>query len=81
LAKEEVLQPQVDNTVNDDIDDSAHSVLLKAAKDYIKRFKFELLAYCNQVAPLLALKLISSANAKYYEAKKEELKSYEEKGT
>jgi hypothetical protein len=51
------------------------------AKDRIKRFKFGLLAFQKQAAPLLELKLSSPTDTKYYKAKKEELKSHEEKGT
>jgi hypothetical protein len=56
-------------------------VLQEAAKGYIKQFRFGLLAYCKHAALLLDLKLSSATNAKYYKAKKDELKSYNEKGT
>jgi len=81
LKKGKDSQPQLDKTCNDDIGESAHSALQKAAKDRIKQFKFGLSAYNKQAAPSLELKLSSSTDAKYYEAKKDKLKSHEEKGT
>jgi hypothetical protein len=68
----------MDDTVNEDV---SESVLQEAAKGYIKRFRFGLSAYRKHAALLLDLKLSSATNAKYYEAKKDELKSHNEKGT
>jgi hypothetical protein len=81
LATEETSRPQVDDTVNDDISETAQGVLHEASKDRIKRFKFGLSAFRKQATPLFELKLSSPADTKYYEAKKEELKSHKEKGT
>jgi hypothetical protein len=46
-----------------------------------KGVKFGLSAYCDHALPALRLKPNSTSRAKYHEAKIEELKSHEEKGT
>ena len=51
------------------------------SKDCIKRFKFGLSVFWKQATLLFELKLSSPTDTKYYKAKKEELNSYEEKGT
>ena len=53
----------------------------EASKAKLKNFKFSLSAYRGQPIAAARLKIGSSTDAKYYRAKKEELKSHEEKGT
>jgi hypothetical protein len=77
-GKDEDNRGRADETENEDIGEDELNALHQKAKDNLKRFKFGLSAYRT---PLLELKLSSSTDAKYYEAKKEELKSHEEKGT
>ncbi|KFZ24291.1 hypothetical protein V502_01231 [Pseudogymnoascus sp. VKM F-4520 (FW-2644)] len=74
-------RPQVDETDTDDIDESTANGLHEAAKGKLKRFKFGLSAYREQSVPPFELRLNGSHDVKYHEAKKEELKSHEEKGT
>lgn len=80
-STEKEVPPQKDDTINDDISDGAYDTLSKTPKKRSKQFKFGLSAYYNHVIPSVSLKPNRSTDAKYYEAKKEELKSHEEKGT
>jgi len=79
--KEEDGRSRVDESVNDDIDESAARALHQSAKDNPRRFTFGLSAYSEPGVPPLKLKMRNKTDARYHEAKKEELKSHEEKGT
>jgi hypothetical protein len=74
-------RPQVDETDTNDIDESTANGLHEAAKGKLKRFKFGLSACREHSTPPFELRLNGSHDIKYHEAKKEELKSHEEKGT
>ncbi|KAH6675104.1 hypothetical protein B0J14DRAFT_562118 [Halenospora varia] len=74
-------QSRVDETVDNNIDEIEINARHQVAKNSLKRFKFGLSAYSEHFLPPLQLKISSSTDAKYYEAKKEELRSHEEKGT
>ena len=79
--KEQNGQSETGETVDSNADDNEISARHQAAKDSLKQFKFGLSAYSEHGLQPLELKLRSTADAKYHEAKKEELKSHEEKGT
>jgi hypothetical protein len=81
LKEEKHEQPQPDDIYNNGIDESTFNAFQEAAKDRIKHFRFGLAAYNEQATPSLKLKLSGSTDAKYHEAKQDELKSHEEKGT
>jgi hypothetical protein len=80
-GKDEDNSGRADETENEDIDENELNALHQKAKDNLKRFKFGLSAH-NEPGPSTAeLKLNGPADPKYHEAKKEELKSHQEKGT
>ena len=80
-SKEES-QSQVDETFDDDIDDENElSAIHETSKDKIKLFKFGLSAYNQHSLPPSYLELSGTSDTKYREAKEEELKSHEERGT
>jgi hypothetical protein len=78
--EEEVQNPSVlEEAAPEDADEQAIYHLHEAAKDKVKRFKFGLSAHREQTFPYL--RLTKTANTKYHESKKDELKSHEEKNT
>lgn len=85
LGKEKNNTLRIDKTdkkdVGENIDDDELKALTQISKDKLKRFTYGLSAYSKQAAPIFELKLSSPTDAKYYEAKKEELESHKEKGT
>lgn len=74
-------QSELDNDLDIDVDENGHHTPRESAKDRIKRFKFGLAAFKPNSAPSLRLELTCPADAKYFQAKKDELRSHEEKGT
>jgi hypothetical protein len=68
-------------TVDTDLNEKEVSTEQGVAKSGHKKFKFGLSAYGGHTVPALQLKPDSTARAKYHQAKLEELKSHEEKGT
>lgn len=77
--KKDNSQIEIDETTDADFEevDSRH----QAAKKSIKQFKFGLSAYHEKTTPPLEIRPTGSADVKYHEAKKEELKAHDEKGT
>jgi hypothetical protein len=74
-------QSEVGEVVDADVNENEINTRHQAAKDRLKRFKFGLSAYSEHGRPPLELKMSGTSDRKYHEAKKEELKSHEEKGT
>jgi len=70
-----------EGAIDEIMDENEMNIAHQNAKDKIKRFKFGLSAYSEQVASHLGLELTSSTDTKYYKAKREELKSHDEKNT
>lgn len=68
-------------TVDTDLNGDEVSTEPPVAEGRGKGFKFGLSAYSEHALPALRLKLNSPSRAKYHEAKMEELKSHEDKGT
>jgi hypothetical protein len=69
-------QSRVDETVDNDIDEIEIDARHQAAKNSLKQFKFSLSVYNEHFPPPVELKINSTADTKYHEAKKEELKSH-----
>ena len=72
---------ELDGESDDGMDGNELKAIHEASKAKLKNFKFGLSAYRGQPIAAARLKIGSSTDAKYYRAKKEELKSHEEKGT
>jgi hypothetical protein len=67
--------------IHTDLDGNKVDTDQQVAKDSHKSFKFGLSAYSEFTPPVLQLKPNNTPSAKYRQAKMEELKSHEEKGT
>ncbi|KGO69328.1 Integrase, catalytic core [Penicillium italicum] len=80
--KEVELAPSVGReTIDTDLDEKEANTGHDVAKSDHKEFKFGLSAYGGHTVPALQLKTDKTFCAKYHQAKMEELKSHEEKGT
>lgn len=70
-----------ERVVDKDVDDNKINAAHQAGKDKLKRFKFGLSAYGGRGLLPSELELSGAADAKYYNAEGEELKTHKEKGT
>lgn len=76
-SKKDNAHTKVDSVTDTEPDKEKHQL----ARDSIGQSKFGLSAYNRKTTPLLEMKPGSATDDKYYDAKIEELKSHQEKGT
>ena len=79
--KTELAPSATQEAVYIDSDDNEVDIEHQAAKDVPRGFKFGLSAYSEHAPPALQLKRKDPVGAKYHQAKMEELKSHQDKGT